>query len=116
MISAQRGRAFLHIQGLAQIYVPWNKHEPLPGTYHWDGDLAVTDFIELADKVGLLVTLRAGPYICAEWDFGGIPWWLGSSLVPSYTFQPLCGKIVMIATFLELFDERLEGSSCSELS
>ena len=66
---------------LLQVYIPWNKHEPLPGTFDWSRNLAVTDFLELADKVGLWVILRAGPYICAEWDFGGLPWWLGSSLV-----------------------------------
>lgn len=66
---------------LLQIYIPWNKHEPQPGSYDWAENLAVTEFVELADKLGLWVILRAGPYICAEWDGGGIPWWLASSKV-----------------------------------
>ncbi|VDM32242.1 unnamed protein product [Hydatigera taeniaeformis] len=62
-----------------QIYVPWNFHEPNPGEYHFEDERDVVEFIELAQKMGLLVLVRAGPYICAEWDFGGLPPWLLSS-------------------------------------
>ena len=65
----------------AQLYIPWNFHEPYPGEYKWDGAQDVEGFIRLAQKLGFLVLLRPGPYICAEWDFGGLPWWLGSSAV-----------------------------------
>jgi hypothetical protein len=41
----------------------------------------VEGFIRLAQQLGFLVLLRPGPYICAEWDFGGLPWWLASSAV-----------------------------------
>ncbi|KAK9821791.1 hypothetical protein WJX81_004092 [Elliptochloris bilobata] len=64
-----------------QVYVPWNHHELYPFQYTWDGAADVVQFLETADKLGLLVILRPGPYICAEWDFGGFPWWLGSSQV-----------------------------------
>nr|VZI36462.1 unnamed protein product [Spirometra erinaceieuropaei] len=59
-----------------QIYIPWNFHEPAPGEYIFYGDRDVVEFISMAHEVGLLVLVRAGPYICAEWDFGGLPAWL----------------------------------------
>ncbi|KAL5103602.1 Beta-galactosidase [Taenia crassiceps] len=62
-----------------QIYIPWNYHESSPGEYLFDNERDVIEFIELAQKTGLLVLVRVGPYICAEWDFGGLPPWLLSS-------------------------------------
>ncbi|XP_035424762.1 beta-galactosidase isoform X6 [Cygnus atratus] len=59
-----------------QTYVPWNYHEPQMGVYDFSGDRDLEDFLQLADETGLLVILRAGPYICAEWDMGGLPAWL----------------------------------------
>lgn len=59
-----------------QMYVPWNFHEPQPGQYEFSGDRDVEHFIQLAHQLGLLVILRPGPYICAEWDMGGLPAWL----------------------------------------
>uniref|UniRef100_A0A8C8U360 Galactosidase, beta 1 n=1 Tax=Peromyscus maniculatus bairdii TaxID=230844 RepID=A0A8C8U360_PERMB len=59
-----------------QMYVPWNFHEPQPGQYEFSGDHDVEYFIHLAHELGLLVILRPGPYICAEWDMGGLPAWL----------------------------------------
>jgi len=56
-------------------------HEPYPGDYRWDGWQDVEGFLKLAQKIGFMVILRPGPYICAEWDFGGFPWWLGSKQV-----------------------------------
>ena len=64
---------------LAQVYVPWNLHEPFPGQYSWSGFADLEGYLKTAQDVGLLVLLRPGPYICAEWDFGGFPWWLASS-------------------------------------
>lgn len=49
-------------------YVPWNFHEPQPGQYQFSEDHDVEYFIQLAHELGLLVILRPGPYICAEWD------------------------------------------------
>ncbi|ETE65840.1 Beta-galactosidase, partial [Ophiophagus hannah] len=57
-------------------YVPWNFHEPEPGVYNFRDDRDLEYFLKLADEIGLLVILRAGPYICAEWDMGGLPAWL----------------------------------------
>jgi beta-galactosidase len=59
-----------------QVYVPWNLHEPTPGTFDFTGFLNISRFLELAQQNDLYVLLRPGPYICAEWEFGGLPWWL----------------------------------------
>nr|XP_057937143.1 beta-galactosidase [Doryrhamphus excisus]XP_057937151.1 beta-galactosidase [Doryrhamphus excisus]XP_057937159.1 beta-galactosidase [Doryrhamphus excisus] len=59
-----------------QTYIPWNFHEESPGRYSFSGDRDVEHFLQLAQDVGLLVILRPGPYICAEWDMGGLPAWL----------------------------------------
>jgi len=59
-----------------QTYIAWNIHEPVPGKYNFGGDADLVSFIELANSIGLLVIVRAGPFICAEWDFGGFPAWL----------------------------------------
>ncbi len=59
-----------------ETYVAWNLHEPRPGDFHFDGRLDLVKFIETAAEVGLKVIIRPGPYICAEWDGGGLPSWL----------------------------------------
>ncbi|XP_074659674.1 beta-galactosidase-like isoform X2 [Tubulanus polymorphus] len=59
-----------------QTYVPWNFHETFPGEYNFQGDHDLIQFVRTAQDVGLLVILRAGPYICGEWEFGGFPGWL----------------------------------------
>ncbi|CAI8042891.1 Beta-galactosidase [Geodia barretti] len=59
-----------------QTYVPWNFHEPRPGVFDFSGDRNLSYFLQTAQDVGLLVIVRAGPYICAEWDMGGLPAWL----------------------------------------
>ncbi|KRY76738.1 Beta-galactosidase, partial [Trichinella pseudospiralis] len=59
-----------------QTYVPWNLHEPLPGEYNFDGMANLPVFLQTAQQLGLDVILRPGPYICAEWENGGLPWWL----------------------------------------
>jgi beta-galactosidase len=57
-------------------YVFWNLHEPRYGAYDFDGENDVAEFVREAARVGLDVILRPGPYVCAEWDFGGLPAWL----------------------------------------
>jgi beta-galactosidase len=57
-------------------YLFWNLHEPKPGEFVFDGNLDVAAFIREAQKVGLYVIIRPGPYVCSEWDFGGLPSWL----------------------------------------
>lgn len=57
-------------------YVFWNFHEEAPGKWDFTGDKDLKKFIQTAQEVGLMVILRPGPYACAEWEFGGFPWWL----------------------------------------
>ncbi len=59
-----------------ETYVAWNLHEPRPGAFRFDGALDLPAFIRLAQELGLYVIVRPGPYICAEWEFGGLPAWL----------------------------------------
>lgn len=59
-----------------QTYVPWNVHEPRPGHYNFEGLGDVFSFLETVQNLDLKVLLRLGPYICAEYEFGGLPWWL----------------------------------------
>ncbi|QGV77024.1 glycoside hydrolase family 35 protein [Streptomyces ficellus] len=59
-----------------ETYVPWNLHEPRPGTFLMDGALDLPAFLDLAAQEGLQVLLRPGPYICGEWEGGGLPSWL----------------------------------------
>jgi len=57
-------------------YLFWNFHEPQPGQYNWSGQADAAEFCRLAQREGLWVILRPGPYACAEWEMGGLPWWL----------------------------------------
>ena len=57
-------------------YVFWNMHEPRPGVYDFSGNNDLVAFVKLAQEEHLYVLLRAGPYSCAEWEFGGFPAWL----------------------------------------
>ena len=59
-----------------ETYIPWNFHEPDKGRFLWDGMRNICKFIETATELGLYIILRPSPYICAEWEFGGLPAWL----------------------------------------
>ncbi|XP_065844296.1 beta-galactosidase-like [Oscarella lobularis] len=59
-----------------QTYVAWNVHEPVQGQFNFKGNADLAAFIKAAQDADLLVILRAGPYICAEWESGGFPGWL----------------------------------------
>lgn len=59
-----------------ETYVPWNLHEPKKGTFCFEGMADLKRFIELAGELELFVIIRPSPYICAEWEFGGLPGWL----------------------------------------
>lgn len=65
---------------IIQTYVFWSIHEPTePGVYYFprDGSNAdLVEFIQECERQGLWVNLRFGPYVCAEWNFGGFPMWL----------------------------------------
>ncbi|AZN43533.1 glycoside hydrolase family 35 protein [Paenibacillus albus] len=59
-----------------ETYVAWNMHEPVEGRFNFEGIADLTRFIEIAGELGLHVIVRPSPYICAEWEFGGLPAWL----------------------------------------
>ena len=58
------------------LYVFWNIHEQREGEYDFTGQNDVAEFCRLAQKNGMYVIVRPGPYVCAEWEMGGLPWWL----------------------------------------
>ena len=58
------------------LYVFWNIHEQKEGVYDFTGQNDVAEFCRLAQKNGMYVIVRPGPYVCAEWEMGGLPWWL----------------------------------------
>lgn len=59
-----------------ETYVPWNLHEPQRGRFCFDGMLDLAGFLETAAELGLKAIVRPSPYICGEWEFGGLPAWL----------------------------------------
>lgn len=58
------------------LYVFWNIHEQQEGRFNFTGNNDVAEFCRLAQRNGLYVIVRPGPYVCAEWEMGGLPWWL----------------------------------------
>ena len=59
-----------------ETYVPWNLHEPKPGAYRFEDELDISNFLRLTKENGLYAIVRPSPYICAEWEFGVLPFWL----------------------------------------
>ncbi len=59
-----------------ETYCAWNMHEKQPSVYDFSGNLDIAAFIKIAGEEGLMAIVRPGPYICSEWEFGGLPWWL----------------------------------------
>ncbi|PWA84720.1 glycoside hydrolase, family 35 [Artemisia annua] len=66
-------------------YVFWNGHEPSPGNYNFEGRYDLVRFVKTVQKAGLYMHLRIGPFVCAEWNFGGLPVWL--KYVPGISFR-----------------------------
>lgn len=58
------------------LYVFWNIHEQKEGVFDFTGNNDVAAFCRLAQRIGMYVIVRPGPYVCAEWEMGGLPWWL----------------------------------------
>ena len=59
-----------------ETYIPWNLHEKEKGQFDFNGILNIVRYVRIAQELGLMVILRPSPYICAEWEFGGLPYWL----------------------------------------
>ncbi|KAK3028490.1 hypothetical protein RJ639_040059 [Escallonia herrerae] len=68
-----------------QTYVFWNIHEPVQGQFNFEGNYDLVRFVRLIGEHGMYVTLRVGPFIEAEWNQGGFPYWLRE--VPNITFR-----------------------------
>ena len=58
------------------IYIFWNIHEQKEGEFNFTGNNDIAEFCRVAQRNGLYVIVRPGPYVCAEWEMGGLPWWL----------------------------------------
>ena len=73
-----------------ETYIPWNFHEPKKGEFLWDGQRDVCRFIEIAQELGLYVIIRPAPFICAEWEWGGLPAWLLAEpeMRPRCSYEP----------------------------
>lgn len=59
-----------------ETYCVWNMHEKKQGEFDFSANLNIAEFIKKAWEQELMVIVRPGPYICAEWEFGGLPWWI----------------------------------------
>ena len=59
-----------------ETYVAWNLHEPIEGNFNFEGNLDIEKFLQTAQDLGLYAIVRPSPFICAEWEFGGLPAWL----------------------------------------
>ena len=59
-----------------ETYVAWNLHEPTEGNFNFEGNLNIDKFLQTAQALGLYAIVRPSPFICAEWEFGGLPAWL----------------------------------------
>lgn len=86
-----------------ETYVCWNLHEPQKGEFDFSGRLDLVRFLETAQKVGLYALVRPGPYICAEWDGGGLPAWL----LQDPTMRLRCGDCRYLTHVSEYFRELL---------
>ncbi|GAB2324632.1 beta-galactosidase [Alkalibacterium sp. m-11] len=88
-----------------ETYVPWNLHEPVEGKFNFNGMADLAEFIKQAEELDLFVILRPSPYICAEWEFGGLPGWLLKDRNMRFrtSYKPFLEKVE--AYFIRLFDE-----------
>ncbi|KAI5070792.1 hypothetical protein GOP47_0015135 [Adiantum capillus-veneris] len=68
-----------------ETYVFWNAHEPKQGTYNFEGRFDLVGFLNVVKQADLYVNLRIGPYVCAEWNYGGFPVWL--HFIPGIAFR-----------------------------
>ncbi|KAH9288853.1 hypothetical protein KI387_032970, partial [Taxus chinensis] len=66
-------------------YVFWNLHEAIQGQYYFGGEFDLVRFVKTVQRAGLFVHLRIGPYVCAEWNYGGFPLWL--HFIPGIEFR-----------------------------
>ncbi|KAK8717222.1 hypothetical protein V6N13_044498 [Hibiscus sabdariffa] len=68
-----------------ESYVFWNGHELSPGKYNFEGRYDLVKFVKIVQQAGMYMILRIGPFVAAEWNFGGVPVWL--HYVPGTVFR-----------------------------
>ncbi|PPD87150.1 hypothetical protein GOBAR_DD15904 [Gossypium barbadense] len=68
-----------------ESYVFWNGHELSPGKYNFEGRYDLVKFVKIVQQAGMYMILRIGPFVAAEWNFGGVPAWL--HYVPGTVFR-----------------------------
>ncbi|MEK4508359.1 beta-galactosidase [Paenibacillus anaericanus] len=86
-----------------ETYIPWNLHEPEEGRFYFEGIANIEAFVQLAGELGLHVILRPSPFICAEWEFGGLPAWL----LADDNMQLRCEDKAYLSKLDAYFDELL---------
>mgnify|MGYP005983702223 FL=1 len=91
-----------------ETYVPWNLHEPKQGHYRFEKGLDLRQFIVTAQEIGLYVILRPAPYICAEWEFGGLPYWLLKSPQLKVRFDEPIFMEAIAGYFAQLFPQVID--------
>lgn len=84
-----------------ETYIPWNFHEPRKGAFDFTGMRDVERFVRLAQELGLYVILRPSPYICAEWEFGGLPAWL----LAGQDMRLRCSDPAFMQNVMDYYDE-----------
>lgn len=87
-----------------ETYVAWKLHEPHEGQFHFEDNLDLVRYIKLAEEIGLKVIVRPGPYICAEFDFGGLPAWL----LKDKAIQLRCSNDTYLSKVDRYFDVLIE--------
>lgn len=86
-----------------ETYTCWNLHEPRENVFDFSGMLDLEAYIDIANELGLNVILRPGPYICAEWEMGGLPAWLLN--YPNLTIR--CNDELFISKVERYYNELL---------
>src|SRR5699024_11773272 len=95
-----------------ETYVPWNMHEAKKGEFSFAGILDLEEFLNTAQDLGLYAIVRPSPYICAEWEFGGLPAWLLNEVGHIRTSDPQ--YLQQVAAYYDVLMERLRPHQLSQ--
>ncbi|RVW57924.1 Beta-galactosidase 10 [Vitis vinifera] len=92
-----------------ETYVFWNGHELSPGNYYFGGRYDLLKFVKIVQQGGMYLILCIGPFVAAEWNFGGVPVWL--HYVPGTVFWTNSApfKVCPLSTENTLFGNNGDG-------